>query len=48
MMVNFARQGKLWWTLVAILTRKLFVKFGSLRRKTNRTIKWRATENSTW
>ena len=36
--VNFARQGKLWWRLVATLTRKLFDKFGFLRRKTNRTI----------
>ena len=27
MMVNFARQGKLWWRLVAILTRTSFVFF---------------------
>ena len=37
MMLNFARQGKLWWRLVATLKCKLFVKFGFLRRKTNRT-----------
>ena len=39
-MVNFARQGKLWWRLVAILTRKFFcyIRFLEAKDKSNHLV----------